>query len=134
MICQTHQEEKIQWGKKWRCKTCNREYQRDWYAKNKKTQNERVRANNKRAIARNRQNLWDYYKSHPCVDCGESNPVVLESDHVGIKTYSITKMVCNDACSWDKILQELSQCETRCANCHRIKTAVQLGWYKGITK
>jgi hypothetical protein len=61
------------------------------------------------------------------VDCGETDPVVLEFDHVrGEKKGEIAMMVRVDG--WDKIVEEMAKCELRCANCHRRKTAKQLGW------
>ena len=57
-----------------------------------------------------------------CVDCGESNPVVLEFDHVcGDKTHNIADMV-NQSYGIDTIKNEIRKCEIRCANCHRKKT------------
>jgi len=32
--------------------------------------------------------------------------------------------------SWKYILKEIEKCEVRCANCHRRRTAQQLGWHK----
>lgn len=134
MICKIHNEEKVTYGKQHKCKSCNKEYQKKWYKDNKETHSKRVRKNTKERVNANRQRMWDHYKSHPCVDCGESNPIVLESDHIGEKSYRITQMVNSGGMAWSSILKELEKCETRCANCHRIKTAKQLGWYKGINK
>jgi hypothetical protein len=35
----------------------------------------------------------------------------------------------NGKYSWSKILEEIEKCDVRCANCHRRRTAKQLGWY-----
>lgn len=57
-----------------------------------------------------------------CVDCGESDPVVLDFDHVkGEKRRAIADMVSNYY-SIKTIKDEIRKCEIRCANCHRKKT------------
>ena len=57
-----------------------------------------------------------------CVDCGESDPIVLEFDHVrGKKVKNIADMV-NNSYSIETIKNEIRKCDVRCANCHRRKT------------
>lgn len=74
--------------------------------------------------------LWEYLESHPCVDCGESDPVVLEFDHVrGEKTRPVSILV---KWSWGRVVEEIEKCAVRCANCHRRVTASRAGWYAGL--
>ena len=108
----------------------NREYQAKWFERNRETQRQRVRANNDVARERNIGIIIEYLSSHPCVDCGESDIVVLEFDHVrGEKCASVTTAVKN-AWSEEKLRLEIDKCEIRCCNCHRRKTAKDFNWYK----
>jgi hypothetical protein len=69
-----------------------------------------------------------YLKTHPCVDCGETDPVVLDFDHVrGVKRQSVTRMI---SCQWSltSVFEEIAKCVVRCANCHRRKTAKAQNW------
>ena len=74
--------------------------------------------------------MWDYLKKHPCVDCGEKNPIVLEFDHLRDKLIEVSRLV--QYTSINKVQSEIEKCEIRCANCHRRKTAIQFGWYKNL--
>jgi hypothetical protein len=56
-----------------------------------------------------------------CVDCGESNHIVLDFDHLRDKKYNISRMI-HDGFSWSAIKKEIAKCEVVCANCHRIRT------------
>ena len=91
---------------------------------------QRARERTKVAREQGRKFVWDYLSTHPCVDCGECNPVVLEFDHVkGIKVASISSLVAMGH-SIPTIQKEIEKCEVRCANCHRRKTASERGWYR----
>lgn len=80
-------------------------------------------------MARNRGRLIKYYATHPCVDCGESDPVVLHFDHVrGTKIHNVSRMVRTH--NWRKVAAEIAKCEVRCANCHTRITAKRAGWTK----
>lgn len=110
------------------CRDCNREYQREHYKANKSVY--LAKAHKYDAARRNqrRKQLLDYLSHHPCVDCGESDHVVLQFDHVrGEKRFPISKAILD--VSWATLLEEIEKCEVRCANCHFRRTAKQLGWY-----
>ena len=82
---------------------------------------------------RRKQELWaertqwllDYFVEHPCADCGETDPVVLEFDHLRDKRFNIGPELANYA--WEDIVEEIAKCEVVCANCHRRRTARRRG-------
>ena len=76
----------------------------------------------------NRLMVYNYLSQHPCVDCGETNPLVLEFDHTGStkKEYNISDLIKQK--DQKKIMKEINKCEVRCRNCHIIKTAERGGW------
>ena len=116
------------------CKSCMSDHDRSTWAKSE-ARRESNKARNALRKARNRQYIWDYLKSHSCVICGESDPVVLEFDHIDAssKKLEISKMI---SCSYSiqRIEEEVSKCQVLCANCHARKTAEQFNYYSGIVK
>jgi hypothetical protein len=76
-----------------------------------------------------RRRVWQYMLEHACVDCGEDDPRVLDFDHLRDKTMEIGALV-RSGYSWKRIAQEITKCEIRCANCHRRRTAKQVGAYR----
>lgn len=109
------------------CRSCKQEYDREYWHKNKK----KHRKARKERIRKNKVWVYKYFESHPCTDCGESDPVVLEFDHQGDKEHGISTMV-GEAYALSTIKKEIAKCEVVCANCHRRRTAKQLNWYKYI--
>ena len=113
------------------CKSCSRQYVQDHYRRNKPYYVNKAMARNRV----HRRELFDrllaYLRCHPCVDCGEGDPVVLDFDHVDAasKSWNIADKVA-DGCAWRTIEAEIAKCVVRCANCHRRRTARQFGWYR----
>ena len=76
-----------------------------------------------------RQYVWNYLAQHPCVICGEPDPVVLEFDHINGKQESISRLITN-AVSIERLQQEIDRCQVLCSNCHARKTAKERGWFR----
>lgn len=111
-----------------KCRTCRKLYYKSYYNKNSKVLIKKSYHDNIKALNRNRKYVFNYLKSHPCVDCNENDPIVLEFDHLNDKIDSISVLV-NNRASLKKIQKEIDKCEVRCANCHRKKTAKQNNYY-----
>lgn len=116
------------------CRPCNKAYQQGHYLRNKPVYAAKARAYDKKIDAITLKNYLDYLSDHPCVDCGESDPVVLEFDHreKSEKSNSISALMWVKRTHWDVILKEIKKCDVRCANCHKRRTARQLGWRKAF--
>lgn len=84
--------------------------------------------NAERYEERNRAFVLDYLRSHPCVDCGEADPAVLDFDHVAGKVIEVSRLV--RSASPERLIGEIERCEVRCANCHMIRTAEHFRWRK----
>jgi hypothetical protein len=65
--------------------------------------------------------ISEYKATHPCVDCGESDPVVLDFDHrdPAEKSFAISSA---RNTSMRQLIAEIAKCDVRCANCHRRRT------------
>ena len=106
------------------CKVCSRAYVQNHYNKNQKYYSDKARKRDLSLKQKYREYTLRYLQLHPCVDCGESNIIVLEFDHINPKTKidDISNMVKNGM-SFSKIIEEIKKCEVRCSNCHKIRTA-----------
>jgi hypothetical protein len=104
------------------CAPCRSAYGREHYLANRqKYIDAEARRKRERAEARTKY-LIEFFRSHPCADCGESDPVVLEFDHLRDKRFEVTNQFASR--NWQEILDEISKCEVVCANCHKRRTAV----------
>ena len=105
------------------CKECLAKNSKEWYSANRVRRTSQIAEQRLSSRAEVRQYVLDYLLSHPCVDCGESDPVVLDFDHVrGQKVYTISQMISRGVIL-SRVVEEIEKGEVRCANCHRIKTA-----------
>src|SRR5690242_16086144 len=115
--------------RQWSCRACNAAYKLRWYERNRERHGHKVRVVRANSSSNNRARVWSYLAQHPCVDCGETDPVVLEFDHLRDKRESIGYM-CTAGFAWSTIELEIEKCDVRCANCHRRRTARAQGIYE----
>lgn len=111
------------------CKTCKKEYNKQHHQTTKEKFNPSRFERRDLIRNENRQLLVEYLLTHPCVDCGETDIVVLEFDHLRDKKSHISTMIAHGK-SWVQILDEISKCEVVCANDHKRRTARSFNWFK----
>ncbi len=75
--------------------------------------------------------MFGYLTEHPCVDCGELDPIVLDFDHARDKSANVSDLVASRA-SIEDVRKEIEKCAVRCANCHRRRTVFQLKGYRSL--
>lgn len=100
------------------CNPCRALEQADYYQRTKPKQLKYKAERQVQKREEARRFVFNYLKAHPCIDCGENDPLVLTFDHVrGRKKMNISQMV-NQGYSLEAIQEEISKCEVRCGNCH----------------
>src|ERR1039458_967220 len=94
-----------------KCKTCTKA----------EAHSTRYRKRRKQRFEEKQVWINDYLKSHPCIDCGEADPLVLVFDHCrGKKKRDVTGLT---AMSVASISKEINKCDVVCANDHARRTA-----------
>jgi hypothetical protein len=112
------------------CRPCRSAYGKEHYAANRERYIDQARIQKQRLRLKRTTYLLEYFNAHPCVDCGQRDPIVLEFDHLRDKSFSIgAALTCR---SWPRILEEMEKCEVVCANCHRRRTAQRRGALRAI--
>lgn len=121
------------------CKSCYKEHRTRYAAAHyqKYAEQYRQRARKRRARIKRELTLklWEYLRGKSCIVCGESDPCVLEFDHIdpSSKRFGIAKGI-TDGRQWSDILNEIARCRILCANCHKRRTARQYGWLKATLR
>jgi hypothetical protein len=108
------------------CRPCRSAYKREHYAANRERYIDEARVRKQRLAIERTKYLIEFFETHPCNDCGESDPVLLEFDHTGgDKLFEIGQSLRYR--NWQSILNEIGKCQVVCANCHRRRTALRRG-------
>ena len=105
-----------------------RAYTRWHYQQNKQAYVARAKVKNAETREAVRAAVFEYLQGHPCIDCGEADPIVLEFDHRidAEKRFDIGNAM-QLGYSVKSVAAEMEKCDVRCANCHRRVTYHQAG-------
>lgn len=112
-------------GRQWWCRDCFREY---FMQRGDLHRRQSARSKQRRVEAA-LELVSAYKRAHPCDDCGETNLVLLDFDHLREKVREISLMAAAGA-PLDAIRTEIAKCEVVCANCHRRRTARRGDWVR----
>jgi hypothetical protein len=105
-------------------------YKREHYRNNKQRYIDNAASRRRRVLDERVRFLVEFLKNHPCVDCGESDLIVLEFDHTDRQVFrcglrnpelQLGLRPCGDA-----------KCDVVCANCHRRRTAQRRGYRRRL--
>ena len=113
------------------CRDCQKKKSKKFYRENKVSQRKSIKKNQKRRIKEAKDFIYKYLIDHPCKECGENDPVVLEFDHLKDKKKSVCFLTQNGY-SISSIKKEIEKCQVLCANCHRRKTAKEFEHWKHV--
>lgn len=93
---------------------------------------ERQKANKAAAQKRDKEYVASYLAIHPCVDCGESDPIVLTFDHLpdGEKKRANVADMVHQGLAIETIAAEISKCDVVCYNCHSLREQARRGAYR----
>jgi hypothetical protein len=110
-------------GLQWWCRDCFKRY----YAEQRAHHRRRSNALKTARVREAQSFILDHLRTRPCVDCGETDAVVLEFDHLSAKRAEISTLV-RRGVRLPVLELEVARCEVVCANCHRRRTARRGRW------
>lgn len=108
------------------CKECGKLYTRADYQKNKTEYIARSQAR-KFEI---RKRIFEKLSGSSCIECSESRIECLDFHHRDSAQKEFCISLAPDMGVGDERLEsEIAKCDILCANCHRVHTAKEFGWY-----
>ena len=117
-------------GRQYWCRSCKREYDHELYQNDPHRRATIKKSNTKREHILARR-IYEYFASHPCKDCGEADPLVLELDNPPgrKKPVLVSRELRSGLTNWNSVLRKLTKYDVRCANCRRTRIRRAFGWY-----
>lgn len=108
------------------CRDCFADYFRERGDKHR----EQSRAARERRKQAARALVREHLTTHPCVDCGEDDLLVLEFDHHRAEKEENVSRLVGAGAPLKRLEREIERCEVVCVNCHRRRTALRAGSFR----
>jgi len=107
-----------------KCIVCKQQYDKSYWQLTGTKRRSQKKKNISQIRDRNTRYILSYLREHPCVLCLETDPLVLEFDHINpsLKEANVSELL---SYSIERIEVEIAKCRVLCANCHRRETAKQ---------
>ncbi len=112
------------------CKVCQRAYAKSDYLAKTDYYKAKNAISRSTIIKRNKNFINGYLKTHPCVECGETDIEILQFDHVEMLLKRGGRVPNFITGSLEKLIIEIEKCEVRCVKCHTRRTRKQMGWQR----
>lgn len=113
------------------CRSCSNARSKRYYAENREKHLEVIKVRSRKLNRTNQDNMLQYLsESGGCVDCGETDIVVLEFDHLDSSNKEANISNVYKSWKWERTLSEIAKCDVVCANCHRKRTAARSNNYR----
>lgn len=106
----------------------NKEKKAEYHFRNREKNLLEFRIRGKQRRDENSEILWQFLLDHPCIVCGEEDPVKLEFDHLDNQKKNFNVGEGRNLNS-SKVIEEISKCQILCSNCHKRKTIKDRNWY-----
>lgn len=127
-LSEFHKDSRGKSGVRSECKICSNKNKKIRYQNDPESQTKNNIKTDK-LRKRNRIFVYNFLLRSKCIDCGDARWQVLDFDHVREEKYDNISNMVHSGCSISRIETEISKCEIRCSNCHRMKTSEQLNYY-----
>jgi hypothetical protein len=114
------------------CKPCMSAYCKAHYAKNAQSHNARRIEADRTYQARNLAYVQAELRARSCIDCGESNPAVLEFESADSQRSQVAHLIGRGA-GLSALKREMMRCVVRCLRCSRCRSARQFDRSNGIS-
>jgi len=111
------------------CRVCSNARSKRYYKENREKHLGVISRQRAKGREARHEFIVEYLLEHPCAECGEPDPVVLEFDHLGDKEMEISTAV-HQGWGWSRLKKEIAKCQVLCSNCHKRKTAYTQENYK----